>query len=74
MENLAIIIALYHSDSFQNHLLGFRKKQKCYSPSKVGPYWEKLCPLSYVPPEAYGLVVSKIEDTVFPNTDFPSGE
>ena len=35
--------------SFRNHLLGFRKK-KCYSLAKVGPYWEKLCPLSCVPP------------------------
>ena len=32
------------SGSFRNHLLGFRKK--CYSPAKVSPYWEKLCPLS----------------------------
>ena len=48
MENLAVITALYHSGSFRNHLLGFRKKQKCYSPAKVGPYWEKLCPSSCV--------------------------
>ena len=24
----------------------------CYSPALVGPYWEKLCPLSRVRPEA----------------------
>ena len=28
MENLAVITALYHSGSFRNHLLGFRKKVK----------------------------------------------
>ena len=43
MENLAVITALCHSGSFRNHLLGFRKKKKCYSPAKVGPYWEKPC-------------------------------
>ena len=44
MENLAVITALYHSGSFCNHLLGFRKK-----------ITEKLCPLSCVLPEAVGL-------------------
>ena len=43
------------SGSFCNHLLGFRKKLKCYSPAKVGLHWEKLCPLSCVPPSAYRL-------------------
>ena len=46
MENLAVITALYHSGSFRDHLLSFRKKLKCYSPAKVGPYWVKLCPRS----------------------------
>ena len=76
MKNLAVITALYHSVSFRNHLLGFRKK-KCYSPAKAGSYWEKLCPLSCVPPEAVGRkprVVSKTAGTVFPNTDLSSGE
>ena len=45
---------------FRNHFLGLGKK-KCYSPAKVGPYREKLCPLSYVPP----LAVSKTSGTVF---------
>ena len=49
MENLAVITALYRSGCFRNHLSGFRKKYKYYSPAKVGPYWEKLCPLSCVP-------------------------
>ena len=62
MENLAVITPLYHSGSFRNHLLGFRKKLKCYSPAKVDPYWKKLCPLS---------CVSKTSGIVFPNTDRP---
>ena len=28
MENLAVIAALYHSDSFRNHLLGFLEKKE----------------------------------------------
>ena len=28
MENLAVIAALYHSDSFRNHFLGFLEKMK----------------------------------------------
>ena len=40
---------------FRNHSLGFRKIWKCYSPAIVGPYWEKLCPLSCVLPEASDL-------------------
>ena len=70
MENLAVITALYHSGSFQSHLLGLKKKKKCYSPATIGPYCEKLCPLSRVPPEA----VSKTSGTVFSNTDLSSGE
>ena len=34
----------------------------CYSPAKVCPYWEKLCPRSWI---------HKTEGTVFPNTDRP---
>ena len=49
---------------FSNHLLGFRKKLKCYSPAKVYPYWEKLSPLARVP----------FVYTVFPSTDLLSGE
>ena len=26
----------------------FLEEKKCYSPALVGPYWEKLCPLSWV--------------------------
>ena len=33
----------------------FRNKYICYSPALVGPYWEKLCPLSRVRPSACGL-------------------
>ena len=54
MEILAVITALYHSGSLRNHLLSFGKK-KCYSPAKVGPYREKLCPLSCVAPSAHDL-------------------
>ena len=38
-----------------------------YSPAKVGPYWEKLCPWSEYRP-------SKTSGTVSPNTDLPDGE
>ena len=31
MENLAVITALYHSGSFRNHLLGFRKKKVLFT-------------------------------------------
>ena len=36
MENLAVITALYHSGSFRNHLLGFRKnKNVIHQPRSV---------------------------------------
>ena len=37
---------------------------------------ENLCPLSWVPPPAYGFsrAVLKTSGTVFPNTDLPAGE
>ena len=36
MENLAVITALYHSGSFRNHLLGFKKnKNVIHQPRSV---------------------------------------
>ena len=35
------------------------------------PYWEKLCPLSWIPPSHRPQAVHKTEGTVFPNTDQP---
>ena len=40
---------------FSIHNLEFRNKYKCYSRALVGPYWEKLCPLSRVRPSVCGL-------------------
>ena len=35
---------------FLQPFVRFKKKtKKCYSPAKVGPYWEKMCSLSCVP-------------------------
>ena len=35
--------------SFGKNFVKFiEKKWKCYSPALVGPYWKKLCPLSWV--------------------------
>ena len=39
--------------SFGNNSVKFRGKIECYSSAKVGSCLEKLCPLSWVPPEAY---------------------
>ena len=50
---------------FLQSFVRFEKKEKRYSPVKVGRYWEKLCPLSSV---------TKTSGTVFPNTDLPSRE
>ena len=37
---------------FLNSFSYLLKIEKCYSPALVGRYWEKLCPLSRVRPEA----------------------
>ena len=71
MENFAVITALYHSGSFRNHLLGFRKNKMKFTSQgrsvlgKTVPY--VLCTARGSRPRA----VSKTSGTVFPNTDRP---
>ena len=73
MEDLAAITALNHSGSFRKNFVKFKKKIEMLFTS-LGR--ENLCPLSRVPPPAYGLsrAVLKTWGTVFPNTDLPAGE
>ena len=59
---------------FQQKLVFFKEKYIYVIHQTGGPYWEKLCPRSWIPPSAYGLrlrAVHKTEGTVFPNTDRP---
>ena len=63
MENLAVITALYHSGSFRNHLLGFRKKKSVIHQRRSVRIGKNRA-----------VRVSKTLGTVFPSADFPSGE
>ena len=54
MENLAVITALYHSGSFRNRLLGFKKKVKMLFTSQGRSVLREIVPsvLRYPRPRA----------------------
>ena len=51
VENIAEITAQNHSDSSGKDSVKFKGKRS----GRVGPYWEKPCPRSWVPLEAWVL-------------------